>query len=242
MKIFKVLLMFGVAVILSAGHLCAQWDDMSQQEIKPILAAGKVYMLEAPEGNLAVSVGNEGILVIKDHSKSLSEDIKSALKKFKDSKVAIFKAKTNSHFNGEELRVLQIQNSTLKEDRIVYFVQSNVVYMGNNFVSGMFPIIDVDHDGDVEKFTDDISAILQTLPEDIKIIAGRGPLATKDDLADFKRMLIETTAIVRNKINAGRDLLTIQQEGLGEQWMSWGNRIISTDVWIKIIYDSLTRK
>lgn len=153
-----------------------------------------------------------------------------------------FSQNTSLKFNGEEIRIMVFLNENSLEDNMIYFVQSNVVYTGDNFFAGMFPDIHPERGEDVEKYTDNVSVILDSLPDKIKIIPGRGALATKDDLADFKRMLIETTAIVRAKIMEGKDLPTIQKEGLGDQWQSWGSGIVSTDQWVKAIYESIIKK
>ena len=145
-------------------------------------------------------------------------------------------------FNGEEVKMINFTTETFNPYSIVYFTQSKVVYMGHQFFAGMFPRIDRGHGADVEKYTDTISAVVEEIPEEAKIIPGYGPLSTKEDLENYKRMLIETTAVVRLKIKDGKDKKTIQREGLGEQWSMWGMGLVSTDEWLGTIYESLMRE
>ena len=55
-------------------------------------------------------------------------------------------------------------------------------------------------------------------------------------------MLIKTTDIVRQKIAAGKTLDQIKNEGLPDEWKSWGTDFIKTGVWIEIVYRSLTTR
>jgi hypothetical protein len=52
-------------------------------------------------------------------------------------------------------------------------------------------------------------------------------------------MLVETTDIVRKKKKAGKTLEKIKAEGLPEEWKSWGEGYIKTDVWLELVYNSL---
>ncbi len=50
--------------------------------------------------------------------------------------------------------------------------------MGDHFFAGMFPFVDLDSGGNVLNFTKNIVKILDTLPKDVMIIPGHGPLST----------------------------------------------------------------
>jgi hypothetical protein len=76
----------------------------------------------------------------------------------------------------------------------------------------------------------------------VKIIPGHGPLSETDGLKAYHRMLIETTEIVRKQMAAGKTLDQIKAEGLPEEWKSWGSGFIKTDVWITLVYNSLSAK
>ena len=55
-------------------------------------------------------------------------------------------------------------------------------------------------------------------------------------------MLLETTGIVRKKMKAGKTLEQIKAEGLPEEWKSWSAGYIKADVWIQLIYNSLSKR
>jgi cyclase len=54
--------------------------------------------------------------------------------------------------------------------------------------------------------------------------------------------LVETTAIVRQKIAAGKTLEQIKSEGLPAEWNSWGAGFVKTDSWLTLLHRSLTMK
>ncbi len=75
------------------------------------------------------------------------------------------------------------------------------------------------------------------MPADAKIIPGHGPLSDVEGLKKFHRMLVETTAIVRKGMAAGKTLEQLQAAGLPDEWKSWSS-FIDTKGWIGEIYKS----
>src|SRR5262245_2502698 len=58
----------------------AQQGDFSKVEIKVTKVSGNIYMLVGAGGNIAASVGEDGIIIVDDQFAPLSEKIQSALK------------------------------------------------------------------------------------------------------------------------------------------------------------------
>lgn len=83
--------------------LCACWmptlaQDFSKVEIKATKVAGNVYMLEGSGGNIGVSVGPDGILIVDDQFAPLADKIKAALKTLAEGKL---KFVLNTHYHGD---------------------------------------------------------------------------------------------------------------------------------------------
>jgi glyoxylase-like metal-dependent hydrolase (beta-lactamase superfamily II) len=147
-------------------------------------------------------------------------------------------------FNGEEIKVVHFPHSHTDGDSVVFFPGSNVVHMGDNFFNPRFPIVDLEAGGDVEgmiRTTGDIISRLEKVPG-VKIIPGHGPLTDIEGLKAYHRMLVETTDIVRKRMAAGKTLDQIKAEGLPEEWKSWGTGYIKADIWLTLIYNSLSKK
>lgn len=260
--------------------------------IKTEKVAGNVYVLFGQGGNIGVSVGKDGLLMIDDQFERLADKIKAALKELGSDKprflfnthwhgdhtggntvfgadsiiVAHQNVRTrlstpNSggrefkplapvglpmityneglsiHFNGEEVRAVHYPTGHTDGDTVLFFTASNVVHLGDNFFAGRFPFVDLNSGGNVEGLAKNLGEIIKTIPADAKLIPGHGPISTVADLKTYHQTIVETTAIVREKMKT-KSLEVIKKEGLPEKYKDWGSGFIKTDAWIETIYKS----
>src|SRR5512143_1043257 len=87
-----------VMVCLVVGVAAAQERDFSKVQIKVTKVAGSVYMLEGSGGNIGVSVGEDGIVLVDDQFAPLAPKIRQALKGITDKPL---KFVLNTHFHGD---------------------------------------------------------------------------------------------------------------------------------------------
>ncbi|HJQ97041.1 MAG TPA: MBL fold metallo-hydrolase [Candidatus Polarisedimenticolaceae bacterium] len=76
----------------------AQDDQLAKVEIKATKVAGNVWILEGAGGNIGVSAGPDGILVIDDQFEPLAEKIRAALKGISPAKLSFL---INTHHHGD---------------------------------------------------------------------------------------------------------------------------------------------
>ena len=293
-----------VAFVPMVLFLCAisayAQTDWSRVQMKATQVAGNVYMLEGAGGNIGVSVGDDGILIVDDQYAPIADKIRAALKGIADKKlrfilnthwhgdhtggnvvfgpeapiiahdnvrkrmateqkseffkrttpaspkealpVITFNNNLTVHFNGEEIRAIHYPHGHTDGDSVIFFTSSNVVHLGDNFFAGRFPFVDLESGGNVEGLTKNIAEIIEKIPAGAKLIPGHGPLSTIDDLKTYHNMLVKTTDIVRQKIAAGKTLEQVKGEGLPDEWKSWGTGFIKTDIWLEIVFRSLSAK
>jgi glyoxylase-like metal-dependent hydrolase (beta-lactamase superfamily II) len=157
--------------------------------------------------------------------------------------IITFDDKVSVHLNGEDIRAIHFPNGHTDGDSVIFFTQSNVVHMGDDFFNGgMFPFIDLDSGGSVQGMIAGDEKVLAEVPDDVKIIPGHGPLGTKDDLRKFITMLKETSAAVAAGIKQHRTLDQLKKEKVLAKWDSFGQSFINTDTFTEILYDSLTKQ
>ena len=92
--------------IVSAALLCARsaaqekTPDWSTVQIKVTKISGNIYMLEGQGGNIAASVGEDGIVIVDDEFAPLAEKIQAALKNLgvTDKPVRFV---INTHYHGD---------------------------------------------------------------------------------------------------------------------------------------------
>ena len=89
---------FAAFVLMAAAHSTFAQTDWSKIEIKSTKVAGNVYMLQGAGGNIGVSVGADGILIVDDQYAPLADKIKAALKTLGEGKL---KFVLNTHWHSD---------------------------------------------------------------------------------------------------------------------------------------------
>ena len=265
--------------------------------MKVIKISGNVYMLQGAGGNIGVSVGDDGIVIVDDQFAALAPKIKEALKAISAKPV---KFVINTHYhgdhtggnaifgregtiiatdnarkrlengtsvfgekippapkgalpvvtfndratiwaNGEEIRLLHLPNGHTDGDAVVWFTKSNVVHMGDLFFNGTFPFVDSENGGSVKGLVADLEKVLSTLPDDVKVIPGHGPLSDKPGLRKFADAMKGTWDAVAAGVAAGKTLDQLKSEKVLAQWDAMGQGFIKTDAWIEKIYNEMKK-
>jgi len=277
----KKLYLFIFIILFAISAVAALWQDFTKVEVKATKVAGSVYMIAGTDdmaafsgGNIGVSVGEDGVIMVDSKFAPLGDKIKAAIKEIGGDlpkyvinthvhddhlngnsvfsadgtiiahtnirkrladkpknlwPVITFDQSLSIHMNGEEIKAIHYPKGHTDGDAIIYFTGSNVVHMGDHLFNKMFPYVDLNSGGTVQGFIANIKKTLEEIPENVKIIAGHGPLAGKADLQENYRMLQETEALVTQKMKSGKSLDDIKKEGLQEEWKSWSWSFISTE-------------
>lgn len=89
---------FLISAILVLASLAHAQQDFSKVEIKATHVAGNVYMLTGAGGNIGVSAGPDGILIVDNQFAPLAPKIEAALKQLNPGKL---KFVLNTHFHGD---------------------------------------------------------------------------------------------------------------------------------------------
>ena len=98
MKHISLLVFLGI--LLAAGGAHAQQEDFSKVTIKTTKLAEGVYMLEGSGGNIGVSVGEDGVIVIDDQFAPLTPKIQEAISKISPKPI---KFVVNTHWHGDHV-------------------------------------------------------------------------------------------------------------------------------------------
>src|SRR5579862_4718543 len=88
------------SIFLAYGGLRAQEKDFSKVEIKVTKVSGNIYMLEGDGGNIAASVGEDGIVIVDDQYAPLADKIQTALKNLKITDKPV-RFVINTHYHGD---------------------------------------------------------------------------------------------------------------------------------------------
>src|SRR5712692_1840361 len=157
--------------------------------------------------------------------------------------IITFEHDVTVHLNGEDIRALHFPSGHTDGDSIIFFPKSNVVHMGDDFVTYGFSFIDVASGGSVQGMIDAMEKASAQLPADVKVIPGHGALSNIDDVRAFTKMLKETSAVAQKAINDHKTLDQMKQEKILEPWREkWApeKAFINADAFIETLYNSLT--
>lgn len=146
------------------------------------------------------------------------------------------------HFANETLDIKHYPTGHTDGDSVIFFTDSNVVHLGDHFFVDRFPFIDLAGGGNVRGYIKNVRALLQELPDDVQIIPGHGPLADKNDLRNFEKLITDTVGIIQGYIDDGKSLDEATEAGLPEQYENAGSAFINEQRWIGIVYKSLTEQ
>jgi cyclase len=144
------------------------------------------------------------------------------------------------HLNGEDIGVLHYPRGHTDGDSMIFFPESNVVHMGDDFVTYGFPFIDLAGGGGVDGMIVAAEYVIAKLPSDVKVIPGHGTVSTLDDVRKFADMLKETRGVTEKAIKEGKTLEQVKREKILEPWSKWSGDFISTDAFIETLYNDLT--
>jgi cyclase len=93
-------LMLVAAAAFAAAPACGQGQDFSKVQIKATKVSGNIYMLEGAGGNIAASIGEDGIVIVDDQFAPLADKIQASLKNLgiTDKPVRFV---INTHYHGD---------------------------------------------------------------------------------------------------------------------------------------------
>ncbi|WNG61586.1 MBL fold metallo-hydrolase [Archangium gephyra] len=285
------------------GVASAQFDEatLAKTPVKSSPVAGNVHIFEGAGGNIGVSAGPDGILIVDDQFAPLVPKIRAALGKLTKGKDKTPEYVLNTHwhfdhtggnaifgregtivahkhvrtrlmnglesaamgikippapkealpvitydqgisifFNGEEIQVTHLPSGHTDGDSMVYFTQSNVLHLGDQFTGDKYPFIDLESGGSLEGYLRNVERVLQTLPAGVKLIPGHGAVSGRQELETFAQMLRDTVELVKGKQAAGKTLEQVKAEGMPEKYKSWGDGFLKPEQWLTVAYQSLS--
>jgi len=93
-------MLVGVMALARPTARAGQGQDFSKVEIKATKVAGNIYMLQGAGGNIAASIGDDGIVIVDDQFAPLADKIQASLKSLgiTDKPVRFV---INTHYHGD---------------------------------------------------------------------------------------------------------------------------------------------
>ncbi|MEJ7728961.1 MAG: MBL fold metallo-hydrolase [Polyangiaceae bacterium] len=280
----------------------ADAEMAAKVEIKPEKVAGNVWVLYGAGGNIGVSIGEDGILVVDDQFAPLAPKIMAALRGITDKPIRVvlnthwhgdhtggnaffgrnaaivahdnvrkrlvegrpavkqgnetldavppaprdalpivtFADKVSVHLNGEEIRAIHQPAAHTDGDSVIFFTRSNVVHMGDDFVTYGFPFVDTASGGTVKGIIAAMDKVITEIKPDTKVIPGHGKVSTVEDVRKLSATLKDCMAIVGAEVRKKKSLDQIKAAKPLAKYDDLGKGFIKADDMVEAIYNELT--
>jgi glyoxylase-like metal-dependent hydrolase (beta-lactamase superfamily II) len=129
-----------------------------------------------------------------------------------------FEERMELYFGDERIELLHVARAHTAGDAAVIFRRSNVVHMGDVFLSAAYPFFDVDNGGDFDGLIEFCERVLATIDRDTIIVPGHGPVATYADLASYIEMLRTVRDRVATLVGSGATLAQVVAAQPTREW------------------------
>ncbi len=156
--------------------------------------------------------------------------------------VVTFEQGLSLWWNGEEIRAIHPGVGHTDGDSVIWFVQSNVVHMGDDYFAGMFPFVDLSSGGSVTRLIESVDVILGQIPADAKVIPGHGPVTGVAELRIYRGMLDGVVAAVRKGLASGKTVEQMKKEKVLAPWEEWGKGFVNADTFLATVAEDLAKQ
>ena len=147
------------------------------------------------------------------------------------------------HLNGDSVRAVHVANAHTDGDAIIHYVKANVIHMGDTYFHGAYPYIDTPSGGSIDGIVAAADAALALAKTDTRIIPGHGPVSSKADLQEYRRVVATIRDRVKTLVTQGKSLTEVAAaKPTAEFDAVWGRGFMNPDAFLDIIYNDLRSK
>jgi len=156
--------------------------------------------------------------------------------------IVTFSDEITFHWNGDTIRVLHVPPAHTDGDAILHFEEANVIHMGDTFLMGCYPFIDVGSGGDINGIIGAGYRALSIADEDTAIIPGHGPVSDASGLADWLDVIKVTRTNMQSLVDQGMsEDQALAARPTAEFDDDYGSGCFMTpEVYTRLLYQSLS--
>lgn len=107
------------------------------------------------------------------------------------------------HLNGEDIEVVTLPPAHTDGDSFIYFRDSDVIAAGDMFRTVAFPVIDTNNGGSLDGTIEALAMLAGLAGPDTRIVPGHGVVSTREDVIEFRDMVLDVTAQVAAMVARG---------------------------------------
>ncbi len=236
-----------VVVFTPRAQQNVDWDAV---EITTHHVAGTVHYLAGRGGNIGLSIGEDGVVMIDDQFAPLTERIVEAIGGISNGNIRFlvnthvhgdhtggnenlgrmgipivatervrlrlaerlpavalpvltYDEPVTIHLNGEDVRLIPVPPAHTDGDTFIHFRDSDVLHLGDVFRTVAFPVIDRNNGGTLDGTVEALGIAAGIAGRGTKIVPGHGVVSGREDVMEFRDMIIDVGAKVRALVADG---------------------------------------
>ena len=146
--------------------------------------------------------------------------------------------------NGDEIKIIHVDNGHTDGDSIVYFTKNNVIHVGDDFNDKSYPFIDISSGGSIDGLISSLQIISSIIDDETKVVSGHSEISNKTKVNDFTNMLKDVREKVSQMIEDGKSLEEIISSQPTSKYdeIYYDHTRFKPENLITFIYQSLTKK
>jgi glyoxylase-like metal-dependent hydrolase (beta-lactamase superfamily II) len=269
-----------VVIAMNAQRGDVDWDAV---EIATHHVRGTVHYVTGQGGNIGLSIGEDGVIMIDDQFAPLTDRIVAAIREISNGdirflinthvhgdhtggnenlgrmgililaqdRVRVRLAKSlpevalptltysediTVHLNGEEVHVFPVPASHTDGDSVIYFKDSDVMMVGDVFRTVAFPVIDRNNGGTLTGTVETLGIIAGRAGAATQIVPGHGIVSTREDVIEFRDMVIDVADRVSELVNQG---MTYEQVTAANPTAMYEEKWGSPERFLTAVYEEL---
>jgi len=127
-------------------------------------------------------------------------------------------------------------------DTFVYFADANVLSTGDTVTIGRYPNIDFANGGNIKGMIKASDSYLRVSNKNTKIVPGHGPLTNREQLADYRAMLVTARDRMAKLVKEGKtEADVLAAKPFVDLDKTWALNDQASQNWIRVVYNSLKK-
>jgi cyclase len=146
--------------------------------------------------------------------------------------------------NGDEIRIIHVDNGHTDGDSIVYFTKNNVIHVGDDFNDKTYPLIDISSGGSIDGLISSLQTISSLIDDETKVVSGHSDISNKTKVNALITMLKDVRQNVSQLIQNGdslEEIIASQPTSKYDEIYYDHSRLKPAD-FVTMVYQSLIRK
>ncbi|MDF2738123.1 MAG: Beta-lactamase domain protein [Nitrososphaeraceae archaeon] len=146
--------------------------------------------------------------------------------------------------NGDEIKIIHVDNGHTDGDSIVYFTKNNVIHVGDDFNDKSYPFIDLSSGGSIDGLISSLQTTSSIIDDETKVVSGHSEISNKTKVNDFTNMLKDVREKISQMIEDGKSLEEIiaSQPTSKYDEIYYDHTRFQPEDFVTFIYQSLTKK